>query len=377
MTTTDGPRLASTAEMDGVFTLLDRCFRFDRGGMRARRPFAYDPDRPERHAVVVEDGDVVAHAAAVPQTLVAGPAEIDCPGIAGVATHPRHRGEGHMSALLEFWLDRLDDAATPLVELGGDRQRYGRFGFENGGREFRYRVTDRSLPATSATDVRTLADDGVLDVVREIHGAERHRVRRDRETAHAVLDRRGAETLATDDKSPAYLCVTRDRSEPAVVEFGGDADGVAALLGHVFEAYGVSSLTVHAPPNHPLDRLFRRVSAGWKTTLLRKLNVRKLPALLEAFEPQLAERWQRDGDDREGTVTLAIEGGDAVRIAYDDADLRVERAPEAAADVTLDRRAMTHFLFGFPDHRISERDRDPVLSATLPLAYYVWASERV
>jgi predicted acetyltransferase len=143
MSDADSPRLACDDEFSEILELCDRCFRKERGGMAARVPFAYDPDCPEHHAVIRQDGRVVAHAAAVPQTLAVGGSEVACPGIGGIATDPRYRGNGHMSALLEFWLDELD---APLVELGGDRQRYGHFGWENGGREFRYRISHRSLP---------------------------------------------------------------------------------------------------------------------------------------------------------------------------------------------------------------------------------------
>lgn len=89
MARVDGPRRARPDEFPEVLELVDRCFRKQPGDMAARLPFVYDPDRPERHAVVREDGDLVVHVAVIPQTLVVGD-EVSCPGISGIATDTRY-----------------------------------------------------------------------------------------------------------------------------------------------------------------------------------------------------------------------------------------------------------------------------------------------
>ncbi|MCL7417570.1 MAG: GNAT family N-acetyltransferase, partial [Halalkalicoccus sp.] len=120
MATESEPRLLRSDEFDELTALLDRCFAYERGGMAARFPFVYDPERPERHAVVEVDGEIVSHAACIPESLLVGAgATVDCCGIGGVATAKPHRGDGYMSALLEFWLDRIDADDVSLTELGG------------------------------------------------------------------------------------------------------------------------------------------------------------------------------------------------------------------------------------------------------------------
>jgi predicted N-acetyltransferase YhbS len=370
MATTDGPRLVHPEEFSAVLELVDRCFAREQGGMAARLPFCYDETHPERHAVVCQDGAIVAHAGAIPQTLAVNGGKIGCRGISGVATDPRYRDNGHMSDLLEFWLDRIDE---PLMDLGGDRQRYGHFGWENAGREVKYRVTERSLSLSPDVSIHRYNEDAAdLDTLCNLHAEESYRRIRSRETSRQVYGRRGIETLLTTGEQPAYLSFNRETRDPQVVEFGGSAEGIIDLISYIFRWFNASSLTVMAPPSHRLTPILRNSSVSWQVTPMRMLNVLDLPTLLSGFEAELARRWEAYGQGG-GDFTLGITSDeDAVRFHYGD-DFTVERT-DATPDLALDRREMTHLLFGFP---ACETRSDPILDAVMPLEYYIWPSERV
>lgn len=372
MATTDGPRHIRPEEFPELLELVDRCFSRERGGMAARLPFCYDENHPERHAVICRDGSIVAHVGAIPQTLAVDGGTIGCRGISGVATDPRYRDNGHMSDLLSFWLSRIDE---PLMDLGGDRQRYGRFGWENAGREIKYRVTERSLTASPAASVRRYNGDSAdLDTLCDLHAEESYRVVRCRKKSRQMFDRRGVETLFTTGERPAYLSFDRETRDPRIVEFGGSADGIVGLFAFVFLWYDVSALTAMVPPTHRLTPILRDSSVSWQVVSTRMVNIRDLPTLLSGFESELARRWETKGHGH-GTDDLILEitgDEDAVRLHFGDG-FTVERT-DASPDIALDRREMTHLLFGFP----ACRDRsDPILNAVLPLDFYIWPSERV
>jgi hypothetical protein len=368
--TTNGPRLVRPEEFPEVLGLVDRCFSREQGGMAARLPFCYDETHPEHHAVVRQDDTIVAHVGAIPQTLVVNGGTIDCRGISGVATDPRYRGNEHMSDLLEFWLDRIDE---PLMDLGGDRQRYGHFGWENAGRDVSYRVTERSLSTSPDVSVHHYDGDTTdLDTLCDLHAEEPYRLLRSRKTSRQVYGRRGVETLLTTGEQPAYLSFTRETRDPQVVEFGGSSEGSMGLISYVFRWLNASSLTVVAPPSHQLNSVLRNNSVSWQVKPMRMLNIRDLPTLLSEFEAELARRWEAYGQGV-GDFTLGIAGDeDAVRFHYGD-DFTVERTG-ATPDLALGRREMTHLLFGFPACEIRS---DPVLNTVMPLEYYIWSSERV
>lgn len=383
MTETDSPRLATEDDFPQMMALLDRYFAYERGGMAARLPFCYDPERSDRHAIVEKDGRIVSHVAAIPQTLVVGDGTVECWGIGGVATDRRYRGNGYMSQLLEFWFDRMDDAGVPLSELSGNRQRYNHFGYENAGAELRYTITDRSFAGTPEPTAESVAcydgADEHLEVLREIHGQEPYRVHRDRELSRIVFGQRGLETLLYEgDDGPAYLSLTRESRSRTIEEFGGSERGVETLLEHVLAMYDLNELTACVHPRHPLDDVFHRHSRFWQQRPHRKLNIRDLPALLETFEGQLETRWLETGRSERGDLTLGLEGADAsVRLSYDMEGVTVERSAAAEPDFSLDRLSMTALLFGFQDRLREVRTRDPLLEATLPLQFYIWPTEHV
>lgn len=377
----DGPRLAQPDEFRETMTLAERCFGFERGGLERRMPHCFDESRPDRHAIIKRDGAVVSHVACIPATLWAGGAAIECPGIAGVATDPSHRGNGYMKQLFEFWFDRLRSQDVPLVELEGDRLGYGRLGWENAGREDRYRITDRSFTAepVETAEVRCYRSPMDLEMVMDIHERERYRVIRDRRRYERLLDQQDLETLVVDGDQPAYLSY-RGTDPAEVLEFGGSQEGVTTLLEAVLES--TAELEVYTHPHHPLAPLFCDMATGWETIPHRKLNILDLPRVVAAYEPLLADRWSTAVGDLgavSGSVALAINESsptEAVMITYEDTNVRIERTTQEA-DVTLDRLAMTRLLFGSPDTCWPIRRSRPFLQVVLPLEYYFWQTETI
>ena len=391
MSSAPEPRLIRPEEFDPCMALVNDCFGHDRGHLEARMPHCFDAAHPERHAVIERNGEIVSHVACVPAQLRAGDARIDCGGIAGVATHPDHRGNGHMRRLLSFWLDRLVDRGVSLAELEGDRVRYGRYGWENAGREHRYRIGRRAFRLEPAIDAvrRYRSDD--LEIIREIHERERFAVVRDRRRYERLLDQTGLETLVVDGPEAAYCCHRGD--PPTILEFGGASEGVAALLSRLLE--GHEEIVVYTHPAHPLASLFRDVATEWEGVPHRKLNLLDLPTTVEAYEPLLAERWKRileSGPDfgscaPPGDVTLAVENDgesvwtppnacQSVTLRFERDGLRVDRA-NGEPDVSLGRAEMVDFLFGPSDARPALGRSRPALDLVLPLEYYFWQTETI
>ena len=381
--TDPSPRLATTDDFPEITELIDRYFAYEREGMAARLPFCYDPDQPERHAIVEADGRIVSHIAAVPQTLAVGGGSVECWGIGGVATDRRYRGNGYMSDLLEFWLERMEEANVPLSELSGNRQRYGHFGYERAGIEHRYPIDDRSFvgtPEAADDELISVYEGGAdrLSTLRELHEREPYRVERDRELSEITFGQRGLETLLYEGpEGPAYLSLTRESRSRTAKEFGGSRGGVETLLSHVLALYDLNELTVQVHPRHPLDSLFHEHSRYWSQRPHRMLNIRSLEGLFDGFGAQLKTAWRESGRTETGSVTLGlVETGETVEIAYGPGELSVDTAV-GEPDLSLDRRGMATLLFGFHEHMRDVRRSEPVLEATLPLQFYIWPTEHV
>ncbi|XVH33148.1 GNAT family N-acetyltransferase (plasmid) [Haloferacaceae archaeon DSL9] len=380
MTRTDGPRLATTDEFSEMMALLDRYFAYERGGMQARLPFAYDPSRSDHHAIIAEDDRIVSHIGAVPQTLSTGVdgETIECWGIGGVATDRRYRGNGYMSRLLEFWFDRMTDEGVPLTDLSGNRQRYAHFGYENVGTEYRYTLSERSFdgePTASEAVVSYDVDDH-LETLHRIHESEPYRLVRDRSATRTVFGQRGLETLVYDGVDPAYVSLARESRSRTIEEFGGSERGLEALLSHVLAILDLNDLTARVPPWHPLEPVFARHSRFWTARPHRKFRINDLQAVLEAFGGQLEKRWLERERTERGSVEIGISGGESVRIEYGPNAVSIERGT-GAPDVELERTTTASLLFGMSDRCAYLRAGDPLFEAAFPLRFFVWPTEHV
>ena len=65
--------------------------------------------------------------------------------IGNVSVHPYSRGEGHMKHLMAMAKDDAKERGVDVLVLGGQRQRYGYFGYELGGTVYSYTVTKTNL----------------------------------------------------------------------------------------------------------------------------------------------------------------------------------------------------------------------------------------
>lgn len=136
-------RNARPDERDDFMDLARLAFGFD---LEKLIPKVYDNGDPSPyHKVAVDErGRMRSQVAVLPQTLwVAGQA-LSVGFVGLVSTHPRDRGQGHMKALMDLWLQegrqRFD-----LMVLYGQRQRYEHHGFTLGGIRVRHTVDEANV----------------------------------------------------------------------------------------------------------------------------------------------------------------------------------------------------------------------------------------
>lgn len=95
--------------------------------------------------VAREEGRILGMISAVTGTLKAGGESLKYGYIGTVSAHPYHRGRGIMKRLMADTLQRLREEGCHLVALGGQRQRYQHFGFEDAGASLGLNLTQASL----------------------------------------------------------------------------------------------------------------------------------------------------------------------------------------------------------------------------------------
>lgn len=113
-------------------------------------PALYEPT--DRHMscnlALRRNGRIAAIVGVFPIDWVVGDTRLKLAGIGGVSVHPDFRGQGFMRLLMDAAMAEIDEAGYHAACLGGNRRRYGHWGFEKAGVEAAFVVTANSLEHT-------------------------------------------------------------------------------------------------------------------------------------------------------------------------------------------------------------------------------------
>ena len=382
----EGPVRATADDLDSIVALADACFLRDRdsGGMRARWPHCYTEEPGRIHAFLMKEGGrAISLVAYADQTVDVAGKPVRIAGVTGVCTLPEHRGKGFMSALLKRSIEDMAARGYALSELGGDRQRYGRFGWEVGSRERQFQITRRSLAKTSPDGLEVAPHQSEdLGALVELHDRTTYGITRSAHLHGQVFNRVGWETWVCRQhgRIVAYLVATSGGDSARVCEFGGSYEGVMSILHHLLEEPEREGLHVCSPWDHPYNRRFFEISARWHEAAPRMVRIVHLGRTLEGFSDQLARRYLEAGIGGERSIVLGIEGRtQRIGVTFSPEGVSVVPAAEGGDEVLLSEDAMVRFLFstGGVAATVDLPKDKRFLNALLPLDFFLWPLERV
>jgi len=385
-----GPMRASLSDFDSIIELVDECFPHDRdsGGMLARWPHCYIPKHEKiRNCLIFKDGaKVVSLVEYVEQMAIVEGREIKVAGITGVATWPTYRRRGFMTKLLDYCISLMCEEGYAFSDLGGDRQRYGRFGWENAGREWRFNITPRALSATEApvgfevTPYQACSEE--IDAIVSIHEQEPLRMKRDRYLYEILLGRKGKQVWLARSREGivAYVVTDAGGQEQSIVEFGGNAEGIHAIFMHLTEILGSEVLHIHSPWSYSLNPHFFSISSRWNIGCIRMIKILSLEETLRGFAHQLRARYRDLEIKGKHAIALGIDGTDQkVEIEFSPDEVIVEKASHLSKALTLSEHQMVRLIFGpgSPSATLNLPQNARFLEALLPVDFYLWRNETV
>lgn len=120
-----------------------------------------------------EEGRLASSMAVKPMNVKLGQGEGLSLGFLGtVATHPEERGKGYMNQLMHMSLQRAREEGIEIIVLGGQRQRYNHFDFENCAPVIRFELNKANLKQMEHYEeyefvLLTKADEQVIDAAYE------------------------------------------------------------------------------------------------------------------------------------------------------------------------------------------------------------------
>ena len=103
-----------------------------------------------------EEGSIRAIVGVFPLTWKLGDATLRIAGVGGVSCHPRYRKRGFMGQLMRHCVEAMREEGYPLSWLGGQRQRYGYYGYEKCGINYQLSL--------APNNVRHVFGDGDLGI---------------------------------------------------------------------------------------------------------------------------------------------------------------------------------------------------------------------
>jgi len=329
---------------------------------------------------VKRDGRIRAIVGLYPITLRLGEVPLRVAGIGGVSAHPRDRGQGHMKRLMERCLEVMRAEAYDLSWLGGQRQRYGYFGYEICGSTWEHAVTKTNLRHACAelpdiTFVKiTDAGDERLRAVAGWHARSAIRCERPADEFYDVATSWGHDLmLATDGRGEPMGYVVADRDGGLVVEWAGSSPEIAAGIVPAWVAYQERTTVRFEAPGVPtaatgeLVRLaeYAQVRASgnwrvfdWETVVSALLRLRVATSGLAS-----------------GDVTVAIAGHGSYRLVVSGTDARCGRT-DRAPDFSVDPATAMRMLFG-PLPPYASGPTPPAVAGWCPLPLHMPRQDEV
>lgn len=244
-----------------------------------------------RHAVIREEGRIVACVGTYPIPVRLGGCQILTAGVGQVATAPSARGKGYMTALLSHGLERCRNEGAAIAWLGGRRDRYAPFGFDCAGLSFDYTLDSHSLRGVPRTRLVSHADpleDGVLTPeIFRLRSLQADTALVPYETYRIQLTRLGFQFELWSARpegagGPDAWAVVNAKNN-CVEEWWGSADGRLEILSAYCAERGQVGRN-ESPADAVMNALLRERCFAWGPRS-RSLAVLDAPRLLAALAP--------------------------------------------------------------------------------------------
>jgi len=210
----------------------------------------------EHHFIIKENGKIIAAILAYPVSMTIAGEEMMTIGVGSVSVHPRERGRSFMDDLLAAVDEHAQAYDAAFAVLGGNRQRYGYYGFELSGCHLTATLyRHNAIHAFKDEDTTNLSlvpmTAAHIDAAYALHTAQPSFCHRDRDMFITILKNWENTPMAiVRNEKPIGYCVVNPIAGGQFVSelLLENEDDCSAVLRHMSDLYG--SLTIQTPSWH-------------------------------------------------------------------------------------------------------------------------------
>ena len=307
-----------------------------------------------RHIGLFEDGRLAAVVGIYPLTLHVGGEVLRFATTGNVATLPEYAGRGYFSKLFALAMERAEKEGYDGLRLGGQKQRYGRYGFENCGALYSVTFSEKNRAAFPEADYENI----VFEKLERDSLADLRYARELSEKMPCFVERSPEE-----NERDTYLVLRTRYSEAYIAKRGG------IPCGYLSAAEGGKVISELRAEN---AKAFFAIACAWQRKTSEALTLPIAPWMKEelAIAASTAEsinvctpskfkilRPERVihafmklrhslAPMQKGELILAIEGHGALRLAADETRALCEKIADRKPDLSLDAKSAAQMLFG-------------------------------
>jgi GNAT superfamily N-acetyltransferase len=284
------PREAKLDEFNELMSFLARAYNYKKNFFPRYYGHIYQkkPEKIKNSFIIKDKGRIVSHVGLFPLDVLVGRSVFKVGGIGGVATDPDYRGRGLMEKLLEFAIDRMEKEGYAFSVLWGDRQRYGNFGWELGGRRLSCTVTKRSLEwkgfeAGKIREYNGRPDD--LEKIIALHERERFKVKRFGELYQLRMKKPGNQVWLGRE---AYLILSGKDKMRLAIESGGNPSAILSLALTLIKEKGLEGIRLSRPYEcSGINRAILDAASKWTVETLCSIKIINFFGTLEGFKKEI------------------------------------------------------------------------------------------
>ncbi len=364
----DGPRALRAEERAAALKLIDSALRPDGPpAIEKEYPLVLGRTNMENMRVIVEDGDVISHAAIYFSRLRSGNLVFDVGGISSVATNSAYRGRGLGSEVMRDCIGIMRNRSCHFSILWTQRHGFYRnLGYETAGSSYLFRPTASDLSDVScACDIADYSPRRLPDVI-EIHKRESLRTERTAKEFETYLDLPKTRALLAMRAGGVSAYAVMGKGEDlrnCVHDWGGNPRDLLCLMRGFASGSEAGEIMILAPTyESELTRLLIQMDIPKVFDYLAMMRVIDVEGLSSVIRDEVSERLGRDFRIcKDGPRVKLKVGGEETTVEPERNLARVLFGPDAPSSL----------LTGLSGETLS------ALDSALPIPLFIWGLDSV